>query len=630
MRKIFTLFLVGTLLNLNFNPSFGQELTIQESTTGFCSVDGIIDTGVAGYTGAGFANTTSGIGVSITWSVFAANPGKYSLCYRYANGGTVMPLKGALIINDVVAIDTVSFKHTGTWTNWSFSDTLEVDLLAGPNSIRLKGHIVNGLPNLDYLRVIESGITPYSCLPTYRLTLDKNISAAGTVSYSPVQQYYDKGTNITLTATANPGYFFHSWNGEASASTASFTFPINANSNIIGMFYPDGTQMEDSVIGYATVLDDNGTPFMMIGGLLGDTVEAFNTNDLIQYLGDPLPHVVKLGKHVTGTYTTEIIIQSNKTLLGTSDSAHIEGMRVTLTGVQNVILKNVTFSKVERYDEIQISNSKNIWIDHCDFYTDRIQPLDFYDGLLDVKNASTHITVSWSKFHDHLKAILISSGDAQVADTAARLTFHHNYFYNCDARLPSLRFGKAHVFNNYFKDNVSAVNSRMNACIKVENNNFNNNGKAVRVDQSTSDGKVQLVNNIFNQSNYVSTPSCVLVVPYSYLNFLDNPVDLPFIIAGEIVSGISHNSTHPDGMNLSNYPNPAKGTTTLFFTLAKSENVSFSVHDLTGKAVLKTEEIISQSGQNEYPLDISSLKPGLYIYKMKTSLGIASKLLNVE
>src|SRR3972149_796418 len=148
--------------------------------------------------------------------------------------------------------------------------------------------------------------------------------------------------------------------------------------------------MESGVVGYATVQHDNGTPYLLTGGSYGESVEANTLADLKKYLEEPVtPYVVKLSKHIKGTSSEEIKIGSNKTFIGTNGTAHIEAIKVLIQGVRNVIIKNITFSKVLSADEIEInSGAKNIWIDHCEFFTDREHDdnEDYYDGLLDIKN----------------------------------------------------------------------------------------------------------------------------------------------------------------------------------------------------------------------------------------------------
>jgi len=94
--------------------------------------------------------------------------------------------------------------------------------------------------------------------------------------------------------------------------------------------------------------------------------------------------------------STEIKVKSNKTFIGTNDTAHLEGLKIALEGARNVIIRNITFSKVLGDDLMELNaGSKNIWIDHCEFYTDRDHDdnEDYYDGMLDIKNESSFITV---------------------------------------------------------------------------------------------------------------------------------------------------------------------------------------------------------------------------------------------
>ena len=116
----------------------------------------------------------------------------------------------------------------------------------------------------------------------------------------------------------------------------------------------------------------------------------------------------------------------------------------------------------------------NVWVDHCELYSDLTHDKDYYDGLLEIKNGAAFITVSWCHIHDHYKASLISSGDEQVGDTVIRATYHHNYFHNCGSRMPSIRFGKAHIFSSYYVNNFggTGVNSRMGAVVRVDGNYF--------------------------------------------------------------------------------------------------------------------------------------------------------------
>ena len=77
-----------------------------------------------------------------------------------------------------------------------------------------------------------------------------------------------------------------------------------------------------------------------------------------------------------------------------------------------------------------------------------------HDGLLDITNASDLVTVSWNRFRNHDKMMLIGSSDSGT--TAAndrgklRVTLHHNVFDGIGQRAPRVRFGQVHVYNNFY------------------------------------------------------------------------------------------------------------------------------------------------------------------------------------
>ncbi len=463
--------LLVIILSISITKLYAQDtLLIQENETGFCFVDGVVyksgTTGVTGSTGYGYADCDPGTGKSISWQISVFTDGDYSFVWRYAFAGNKTPLRDAkLVINGITVKDTVYFPYTDTsgllkWSSWQFSAPTTLQLSAGDYNIRLDAHYSSGLGNYDYLMVIGDSVTAESCAPWYKISVKSNDTTWGTVSCLPVQNYYKVGTPITIEAYAKPGYFIESWTGGKTSNNAVFTFEADGNADIIARFLPVGTTMDTNIIGYATVQDDCGTTYLVTGGALGDVIEAATITDLKIYLGDSNPHVVKFSAEFIGPDT--ITVKSNKTLLGVGTGAHLRNIELRINGARNVIIKNIAISHVTPKDAVGINGeSKNIVIDHCEFYSDRDHGKDYYDGLLDIKNKSSFITVSWSSFHDHWKVCLMASnGDLAAVDSVARVTFHHNYFYNCTSRLPLIRFGKAHIFNNYYKDCDDAINTR--------------------------------------------------------------------------------------------------------------------------------------------------------------------------
>jgi len=604
---------------LPMNAIISQEgLIIQENTVGVCTMDGIVESSADGFTGDGYANINDGVGVGMSWSFEIPESGIYDFYWRYALGGSDQTSRDAkLMVNNVYTPDTVRFPHSGSslWSVWITTDTFSVSLNAGQNTVRLVSITHKGLPNIDYFHIFGSGIVPSQCVPSFTFTIGINDPDAGSVEYSPVQEFYDQGTEISITATSNPGYFFHSWSGAAASTNSEHTFAIETNTTMTALFYPDGTTMDENAIGYATIQHDNGTPYLLTGGSLGETVEASTLAELQQYLGAEEPYVVELSEHIQGLNTDEIAISSHKTLIGTSKNAHIEGIRVSVNSARNVIIRNVTFSMVIQFDEIEMNGgSKNIWIDHCEFFTDLDHDVDYYDGLLDIKNQSSFITVSWSKFHDHQKCILISSGDQEVADSVIRITFHHNYFYNCNSRLPSIRFGKAHIFNNLYYNMESGINSRMEACVRVERNYFRDAGQGVGMLYSPVPGAVQLIDNIFVNTDYTDIPTCELDIPYDYSAFLHETEDLPDTVpAGtsgpELPTDLTvKTSVEPFVI----FPNPTEGDLVIASGSAQKSIGAISIYDILGYKLVIVDDSAFNAGTGLYTMDLSGLNPGVY------------------
>ncbi len=594
----------------------GQPLIIQENDTGFCSVDGNIMTSVAGYTGAGYADTDEGIGKSVSWSIESETADTCWIKWRYGNGGGSGDRYAGLYVNLDTAVTNINFKHTGTWTNWTISDSVKIDLHEGYNDLRLVSKATDGLANIDYIQLYSSGLRRVECVAIYTAEVSQNIAEGGTITVEPELLFYPEGDTITLKAHANPGYFFQSWSGNVTSADSNYSFIVTGNIETMAMFYPDGTTMDTNIIGYATVQDDLGTPFLVIGGSLGDTVEANSLTDLQTYLQSNEPLVVTIAGKIEGT--GEVKITSNKTLSGITDSAYIRGIMLQIDGAQNVIIQHLKLSHVVRWDELEITNgSRNIWIDHCEFFTDRDHNIDYYDGLLDIKNASRFITVSWCCMHDHLKCSLISSGDGSVGDTVTRITYHHNFFYNCDARLPSIRFGKAHIFNNYYLNSKDAISTRMGACVRVENNYFENIEKAVFNDQSPELGYVHLLDNHFGSAYYVTEPTCVLDVPYSYESFLDATEDIPGIVGDTTtIPPVAFQHEQKVANILTVFPNPADDHIKVRSILKYETDVITNIRDISGQIIKTMQAERFSPGKGDLMIEIADLKAGFYFVEL--------------
>jgi len=164
-----TYYYVVTAADISFNESAysrevsatpSSDLIIQESTAGFCTYDGTIDSNNAGFTGMGYVNTYNAVGNGINWSVNIPAAGTYILTWRYSNGSGSRPAN--LIVNGSTVLLNISFPNTANWTTWT-EVSAEVSFSAGVNAIRLEATSSYGLANIDYLMVAGNGPAPASC-----------------------------------------------------------------------------------------------------------------------------------------------------------------------------------------------------------------------------------------------------------------------------------------------------------------------------------------------------------------------------------------------------------------------------------------------------------------------------------
>jgi pectate lyase len=185
-----------------------------------------------------------------------------------------------------------------------------------------------------------------------------------------------------------------------------------------------------------------------------------------------------------------IRIPANTTIVGLGKRAIVRGAWFDIrpgstsgNAPMNVIIRNIAFEDSydcfpqwaptdgatgnwnSLYDSISVRNATHVWIDH-DSFADRLTADDtlptyfgriyqVHDGLVDITNESDLVTVSWNHFHEHDKVMLIGSSDGATADrNKLRVTLHHNLFENLGQRMPRVRFGKVHVYNNAYKANA--------------------------------------------------------------------------------------------------------------------------------------------------------------------------------
>jgi pectate lyase len=191
----------------------------------------------------------------------------------------------------------------------------------------------------------------------------------------------------------------------------------------------------------------------------------------------------------------------------------------------DIVIRNLTFDEMWQWDDsgnhkevgwsfIKVNGANNVWIDHCKFTIAA-------DGMVDMENGSSNVTLSWNEFgleateepdvsssiyqsiefmeqkyaagaldpstsvyykmrNDgatknqimayaayHSKVHLVGSGDKDYTNYVSpagvevkdgnqrlRLTMAYNHYRNVGQRLPMIRQGAGHVFNNFIDNST--------------------------------------------------------------------------------------------------------------------------------------------------------------------------------
>ncbi len=181
----------------------------------------------------------------------------------------------------------------------------------------------------------------------------------------------------------------------------------------------------------------------------------------------------------------EIDVPSNTTIVGIGNNANIIGANLLVKSANNVIIRNLNFENASdcfpqwdptdgatgnwnsAFDNISIlNNSTHVWVDHNTF-TDANQPdsseptyfgrlYEQHDGECDITKGADLVTVSWNRFLNHDKTMLIGSSDSLTSDAGKlRVTISDNEFNGTLERTPRVRFGQVHVYNNYYNQGAN-------------------------------------------------------------------------------------------------------------------------------------------------------------------------------
>jgi pectate lyase len=306
-----------------------------------------------------------------------------------------------------------------------------------------------------------------------------------------------------------------------------------------------GSGVVGKAIGFATL--NGGTT----GGLGGQTVTATTYAQLKMYAESTTAYTIMVQGNISnGADGGQINVRATKSIVGVGSTAFLNGIGINISSQNNIILQNLRISltgvttRTEKAGVYTTSNdegrpailvnggdaigiqgtSRNIWIDHCEIFAenpDTQTNIDLFDGLIDIKNQTGFITVSWNYLHDQHKGCLVGSSDTDLfADR--KITYHHNYYNKVKLRVPMYRGATGHFFNNYVVAANDASEIRAGTCVRIEKNYYEPLHYSIYT-SSDSEGSTERIDNIEVMRTSRAYPAnCTADIPYSYSAVLTN------------------------------------------------------------------------------------------------------------
>jgi pectate lyase len=273
------------------------------------------------------------------------------------------------------------------------------------------------------------------------------------------------------------------------------------------------TGQQCKAIGWATRSERTGGAFDVTGGGDATPIVVKTFADLKTYAADAQPRVIHidgtLGAGWSGTSGDRLEIKSNKTIVGLRPGTQLKAP-IHISGASNVIVRNLVIrgpgsNEDQAWDNLNIEgSSKNVWIDHCEFW-------DGQDGNADVVKGADTVTFTWNIFgyslpgHSHnLSNLIASSDDEPASEGKLDITYMFNWWKAAAERQPRCRYGYIHVVNNLYTADASVGASKLGvtngfSCnVLTENNHFIDQNDPIDLGKQAGTGSVQQsVGNLF-------------------------------------------------------------------------------------------------------------------------------------
>ncbi len=166
-------------------------------------------------------------------------PSQYTLAIVISGSGSVTKNPDKSTYNQGDQVTLTATPGSGfTFSNWSG----DASGTANPVILTMNGN-----------KTVTANFTQ---IPPSQYTLAIVISGSGSVTKNPDKSTYNQGDQVTLTATANSGYNFSNWSGDASGTANPVILTMNGNKTVTATFTqasPSQHTLRVNIIGSGSV-----------------------------------------------------------------------------------------------------------------------------------------------------------------------------------------------------------------------------------------------------------------------------------------------------------------------------------------------------------------------------------------
>ena len=506
--------------------------TIKVDGTKYTASNGIVSVDL----GAGAHTITKADSVNLFYMVFGGSAGSSTVttakpsqpAQTTAPQNPSQPIVTSIvdIPDPVVPSGDIKVEYAGGWNEMAYL------VCSGLNDASVTGVSYSGASNgtlegddFKYLvrdvaegvRVDILGLTPGE----YSITLE---TSKGKVTQP----------GIVVGAQDRSGYAHFNYDEGVGAYTDGGTIKANAkilyitddNKDTVTITSKDGT----SVTGIGNILNSSGQDTG--SGQTSKGGKANTNSGIIKKLAqDGTPLVIRIVGNVSAPagvtaydsvdfggsvgdngYMARMSAGKDITIEGVGNDATIDGWGIHFMAtsadpefgksfeVRNIAFKNVPEDCIGM-EGVQEGNNltapvERCWIHNCEFYVPHVSnPAESDkaegDGACDFKRGQ-YFTNSYCYYDGYHKTNLVGASDTNYQ---YHLTYHHNYWKNCESRGPLARQADIHMYNNVFDGQTSyCQNPRANAYIFSEYNVMKDSKDPVTV---KSGGVVKSFNDVY-------------------------------------------------------------------------------------------------------------------------------------